>query len=94
MVEVAPDYALALVRDAIYRNGQNEAFLPAEFYVWRRLFTPGEIVPDRYTPEFSGFDLDALAVSARLIADGATLLDDDFFAAWGLAKGRVCDYAE
>lgn len=94
MVGVAPDYALSLLRDAIYRSGQNEAFLPAEFYVWRRLFAPEEIAPAHFTPEFSGFDLNALAVSARLIAGSATLLDDDSFVGWGLAKGRVCDYAE
>ena len=94
MVEVVPGYALSLVRDAIYRCGQNGAFLPAEFYVWRRLVIPEDVAPELYTPEFRGYDLNVLAVSARLIAGSTTLFDDDFFAGWGLAKGRVCDYAE
>ncbi len=94
MVEVAPDYAMALVRDAVYRSGESGAFLPAEFYLLRRWFTPEEIAPEPYKPAFSGYDLDALALSARLIAGSATLLDEDFFVGWGVAKGRVCDYAE
>ena len=94
MMPVAPVYALALVRDALFRNGQNGTLLPAEFYVWRRWLAPEEVAPEPYIPEFGGHDLDALAVSARLIAGSVTLLDDDFFAGWGLTKGRVCDYAE
>ncbi|HYS44397.1 MAG TPA: HEAT repeat domain-containing protein [Geobacteraceae bacterium] len=94
VVEVAPAYALALVRDAVFRNGENGALLPPEFYVWRRLFTAEEIAPAPYSPNFKGYDPDGLAISARHIAGTAALLDDDYFAGWVLANGRVCDYAE
>lgn len=93
MLEVAPDYALALIRDAIYRSGENDAFLPSEFYIWR-CFAPGEIIPEPYTPAFTEYDLGVLGRSDRLVADSAALFDDDFFAGWGMVKGRVCDYAE
>jgi hypothetical protein len=93
MFAVEPGYALALIRDAVYRNGENGAFLPAEFYIWR-CFAAGEIVPEPYMPAFMEYDLDVLGRSDRLVADSATLLDDDFFAGWGMVKGRVCDYAE
>jgi len=91
---IASDYALSLVGDAMYRSGQCGALLPAEYYVWRRLFVPEKVVPEPYTPTFIGYDLKALAVSKRLIAGSANLFDEDFFADWGLAKSRVCDYAE
>lgn len=94
MMAVAPAYALALVRDALFRNTREKTLLPAEYYVWRRWLTAEEVVPEPYIPEFGGYDLEALAVSARLIAGSATLHDEDFFAGWGLAKGRVCDYAD
>ncbi|HEY6872104.1 MAG TPA: HEAT repeat domain-containing protein [Geobacteraceae bacterium] len=94
VVEVSPDYALALVRDAICRSGENGSLLPPEFYVRRRMFTAEEIAPAPYTPAFTGYDLNGPAVSARHVAGGAALLDDDFFAGWVLANGRVCAFAE
>ena len=94
LVEVTPGYALALVRDAIHRSGERGTFLPAEFYVWQRRLAPPEVMPEPYMPAFEGFDLNALGASERLIAGSAVLLDEDFLAGWGVAKGRVCDYAE
>lgn len=93
MLKVAPDYALTLIRDAIYRTGENGAFLPAELYVWRP-FTPGEIIPEPYEPAFAEHDQKVLGATNKLVAECAALLDDDFFAGWGIVKGRVCDYAE
>jgi hypothetical protein len=94
IVEVAPDYALTLIRDALSLGGENGLFLPAEFYVWRRQFSPGEDFPAAYLPDFTGWDLQALGRSAHHIAGSTSLFDDDFFAGWGITKGRVCDYAE
>ena len=94
LVEVSVGYALTLVKDALYRSGQVGSLLPAEYYVWRRWFAAADVVPEPYAPEFGGYDLNALAVSARLIVGSASLLDEDQFAGWGVAKGRVCDYAE
>lgn len=94
VVEIAPPYALALVRDAIFRSAENGALLPPEFYVWRMMFTAEEIAPAPYSPSFRGYDLAGLAVSARHVAGSGSLLDDDFFAGWVLANGRVCDFAE
>jgi hypothetical protein len=93
LVEVTHDYLLALVRDAVFRNGELGTFLPADFYVWRG-FAAGEIVPHPYEPEFVGHDLHALADADLLIAGSAALLDEDFFADWGVTCGRVWDYAE
>jgi HEAT repeats len=94
VVEVPPDYALALIRDALTLGDGDGLFLTAEFYVWRRRFSAGDLFPEAYSPDFAGWDLQALGRSARHIAGSASLFDDEFFAGWGVAKGRVCDYAE
>jgi HEAT repeats len=94
IVEVSPDYALTLIRDALTLGDGDGLFLTAEFYVWRRRFGPGEVFPEAYSPLFAGWDLQTLGNSARLIAGSAALFDDEFFVGWGLAKGRVCDFAE
>lgn len=94
VVEVAPEYALRLIRDAMFHSRQDGAFLPPEFYVRRSMFRPEELDPAPYRPEFAGHDLKALAVSSRLIAASATLFDDDCFAGWFLATSRVYDFAE
>lgn len=94
-VEVSPDYALHLIRDAMFRSRQDGAFLPPEFYVRRSsIFPAEELVPTPYLPQFGGYELAALAVSSRLIAASASLFDDDSFAGWFLATGRVYDFAD
>ena len=94
IVDIPPHYALSLVQDALFRSRENGILLPAEFYVWRRMFTSEELAPLPYQPVFSGFDLEALARSARHIAATGTLLDDDFFTGWLLADDDVYDLAE
>jgi hypothetical protein len=93
-VAIAPDYALQLLSDAIYRCRQQGAFLPAEFYVQEGMFQPEELAPAQYTPDFTGYALPGAAATSRLIARSAALFDDDYFAGWFLACARVYDYAE
>ena len=94
LAEVAPEYALVLVRDALVPFSGNGAFLPPEYYVWRKLLGTEAISPEAYVPDFSDFDPEYLAVSPRHITMSHHLFDDDFFSGWMLANGRVCDYAE
>jgi len=93
LFEVGPDYALALIRDAVYRTGENGALLPAEFYVWRS-FAPSEIAAVPHDPLFPRHDLALLGRSRSLVADSGALFDDDVCAGWGMDRGRVYDYAE
>jgi hypothetical protein len=94
LVEVTPDYAMLLVKDSLFRNRQNFSPLPPEFYVRRGIFRSEDITPAPYRPEFKGYDLAGLAASAPLVAESATLFDDEFFAGWFMASGRVYDFAE
>ena len=94
VVNIASDYVLKLVNDAIYRCRQLGAFLPAEFYVLAGMFQDEELVPALYTPDFTGYDLPGAATVSRFIARSAALFDDDYFAGWFLACPRVYDFAE
>jgi hypothetical protein len=94
VVEVDPGYALTLANDAVYQNGIQSSFLPAEFYVMADMFQRGELAPAPYTPEFKEYDLPGSGVVSRMLAKSASLFDDDFFAAWVVTAPRVYDYAE
>jgi hypothetical protein len=93
-VTIAPEYALRLANDALYRCKEQGQLLPPEFYVLGGMFQDGMGVPSPYTPDFSGFDLPSAAASSRMIARSAMLFDDDYFAGWFIAKSRVYDFAE
>lgn len=94
ILEIAPEYALNLVNDAIYRSRMQGALLPAEFYVMAGMFLEGEIAPAPYTPDFRDYNPPAAAVVSRQIARSASLFDDECFSAWFISSPRVYDYAE
>ncbi|HEX9023745.1 MAG TPA: HEAT repeat domain-containing protein [Geobacteraceae bacterium] len=94
MVTIDPAYALRLVNDAIYRCRQTGAFLPPEFYVLAGMFGHGELAPAPYIPDFAGYARFSPYTVCHAIAASATLFDDDYFAGWFLATGRVYDFAE
>jgi hypothetical protein len=92
--EIAPDYALQLTNDAIYRSREQGAYLPAEFYVLAELFHDGEIAPAPYTADFRDYHPPGAVVVSRLIAKSASLFDDEYFATWFMVSPRVYDFAE
>jgi phosphoribosyl-dephospho-CoA transferase len=94
LVRVDINYALQLLRDALFRNRDTLFQLPPEFYVLKSIFTGEDLTPTPFMPDFSQFDLNALAHSNRLIMDGAGLFEDDYFAGWYMATCRVYDFAE
>jgi hypothetical protein len=93
-VVIPSAYALQLLRDAIFRSRQQEAFLPAEFIVRGGMFPAEEIAAASYTADFTGFNLPGAAELSRMVARSSALFDDDYFAGWFVACGRVYDFAE
>jgi len=93
-VEVASDYALVLIRDALFRSKGAEFPLPPDYYLYLRMFRCDELKPAANVPTFAGYDLERLAVSAEMTADSAALLDDDCFDEWFLGDRRIYDVAE
>jgi hypothetical protein len=94
LLEISSDYALLLMRDALYLNDEQGFPIPAEFYVWRRILQSGKMVPEPYFPHFTTFNLAEIAASAFLLESGDTLLDEDCFAGWFPSIGRVFDLAD
>jgi hypothetical protein len=94
LVEIPHAYAFVLIRNALYWNRENHSQLPAEFYVRRRILPVEALESDVYTPEFTDYDLDALAESQELVAQSATLFEENYFDGWFTADNRLFDIAE
>jgi len=94
LVKVDIQYALHLLRDAIFRNQDTLFQLPPEYYVLKGIFRGEDLTPTPFIPDFSQFDLNALAHSTRQIKNGAGLFEDDYFAGWYMATCRVYDMSE
>lgn len=93
-VTIAPEYALKLANDAVYRCGEQGQLLPPEFYVLGGTFQDGMKVPSPYSPDFSNYVPPGAAAISRMIARSAALFDDDYFAGWFISCSRVYDFAE
>ena len=89
--QVDHDYALMLLRDAIFRNRERHCPLPPEFLLRRTMFSPEELVPVSYEPPCAGWQV---KVTPRLLARSADLFDDEFFAGWYLESCLVYEMAE
>jgi hypothetical protein len=94
IVAVPVAYALDLIRNGCHCNREQGSFMPADFYLRHAIFAGEEMAARAYRPQFSGYDPDVLATSARLVAAGPELFEDDAFAGWYLATGCVYDLAE
>lgn len=94
LVEVSSDYAHAIMGDALYLNREKGFPTPPEFYVWRRILLADKTVAVPFVPDFSAFNLEQISTSTVLFETGDTLLDEDCFAGWFPATGRVFDLAD
>jgi hypothetical protein len=94
LMEIDPEYAAVLVRDALSLNRKNCSHLPAEFYVQRGVLPAEALVPELYLPEFEGYDLEMLADSTELLEQSATLFEEEYFDGWFTADSRLFDLAE
>lgn len=94
LVAVPVAYALDLIRDGSFHSREQGSFMPADVYLRHAMFAGEEMTARAHVPRFPGFDREKLASSARLVAAGPELFEDDAFAGWYLATGRVYDLAD
>ncbi len=87
---VAPEFVIELLCDALLKNREGEYPLPPEFMLRRRIFTPEEIRPARYTPPMDGWEV---KVTPTLLAVSTQLFEDEFFAGWAIESCLVYDIA-
>jgi len=88
---VAPEFAIELLCDALFKNQAEEYPLPPEFMLRRRMFSPEEIRPSAYTSPLSKAPFKA---TSALLALSTTLFEDEFFAGWAIESCQVYDNAE
>ena len=95
MLPVEPSYALAALRDALYRSREQGLYLPADFYVDMRLFRPDNIKPESYIPRFNLTHLEGIVEKIpNYISSSNNLLDDPGLEGWLLTECGVYDAAE
>lgn len=88
---VAPEFAVELLCDALFKNREQEYPLPPEFMLRRRIFAPDEIKPHVYMPPMAKW---AQKVTPSLLALSTQLFEDEFFAGWAIESCLVYDTAE
>ncbi|MBI2354268.1 MAG: HEAT repeat domain-containing protein [Deltaproteobacteria bacterium] len=92
---VEPGYALALLRDALFRSREHGYYLPPDFYVDMRMFSPDALLPEAYIPRFSLAHLDGIVERIPgYVAGSNELLDNASLEGWLLSESAVYDAAE
>ena len=92
---VDPGYALALLRDGLFHSREQGYYLPPDFYVDMRLFSPDSLRPEGYVPRFSLEHLDGIVEQIPgFIASSNDLLDCPSLEGWMLSESAVYDGAE
>lgn len=92
---VEPGYALALLRDALFRSREQGYYLPPDFYVDMRLFSPDALRPEAYVPRFSLTHLEGIVERIPgYVAASNELLDSASLEGWLLSEPAVYDAAE
>lgn len=93
--QVEPGYALALLRDALFHSREQGYFLPPDFYVDMRMFSPDVIRPEGYVPRFSLEHLERIVERIpAFVASSNELLDCPSLEGWLLSEPAVYDVAE
>lgn len=92
---VDPGYALSLLRDALFRSREQGYFLPPDFYVDMRLFSPDSLRPEGYVPRFSLEHLEGIVEQIpAFVATSNELLDSPALEGWLLSEPATYDAAE
>lgn len=95
LVPVDPDYALALLRDALNQSRAEGYYLPPDFYVDMRLFRPDSLKPESYIPRFNLASLEGIVEKIPdFISTSNDLLDSPGVDGWLLTEAAVYDAAD
>lgn len=91
--QVAPEYLLDLVRDALYWS-RELCYLPADFYMRRGIFAGERMVPAPFAPTLTGLPQRRALSFQEGEQASRDLFADPFFSGWFMASQRVYDLAE
>ena len=95
LLPVDPAHALAILRDALHHSREQGFYLPPDFYVDMRLFSPDALKPETYLPRFGLSHLDGIVEKIPgYVAGSNELLDEPGLDGWILSEAGVYDAAE
>jgi hypothetical protein len=95
LLPVEPEYALALLQDALYCSREKGTYLPPDFYVDMRLFRPDVLKPKGYVPKFPLSYLEGIVEKIpRYIAGSNDLLSEVGLEGWIISEPALYDCAE
>ena len=99
--EVSYEYAISILRDALYVNQQKETPVPVNFFLFKQCFSDVDLTPRAYQTDWEryGWNVDSIANDQRLLRESAHLFALDEFYHWqdnsdatrryGLKLGRI-----
>lgn len=93
-IEIGFEYALALIRDALWCNHSRTHPIPPEFALWRHLLAQQELTPQRYEPNWLdwGVDVQQLAADDVQWLRSSELHDYEEFSNWVDRSPLTHDY--
>ena len=92
LYQVPVEYAVSLLRGALWQSREKNFYLPPELYASRYLFAQWDITPFEYEPHFSLAMLDGfLDHVSEHITDADQLLENPYFDCWVVGDPAVFD---
>lgn len=93
-VELDYNYALKLIKDAIYQNRESTSAIPIEFTLWKRVLKGDDISPERYVPDWSNFvdNINKLKSDEDILEEAYHLHDLEDFSSWFDQSPKTYDY--
>jgi len=93
-VELDYNYALKLIKDAMYQNRESASAIPIEFVLWKRILKGDDISPARYVPKWDNFvdNLEALKNDEDILEESYHLHDLEDFSSWFDQSPKTYDY--
>ena len=92
--EVAHDYGLIILKDALMQNERSGYALPPDFILRKKIFTDDDLTPEDYRPRFPGYNLNDIVNDRRLYLKTGELLDLREFSDWNISEEGVYHLAD
>ncbi|HHW02403.1 MAG TPA: HEAT repeat domain-containing protein [Thermoanaerobacterales bacterium] len=95
IAECNMEYAVALIKDALFLNQEKGIEIPYQFFFWKHLLEQNyNLKPKSYKPSFEKYDLEEIASNNEYFKSTFDLFNYRLFDDWFIAEPRVYDYAE
>jgi hypothetical protein len=93
-VELDYNYALDLIRDALYQNRESEFTIPIEFNLWKKILKGDDISPKRYMPNWGNYidKIEKLRNDEDILEESYYLHDIEDFSSWFDQSPKTYEY--